>query len=117
MSWGYDGEYFGISVRDPFGKFASETIMKYLSTQRQLNEIVASQSGGLGMKFIFERAHHVVANVKKEQVTEVIALLKFTSRMLEFEKQKKSFYFFGSNNQRIDGDSLIPKQQKRMKSN
>ena len=95
MSWGYDGEYFGISVRDPFGKFNVETIMTYLSAQRDLDQIIMDSSAGLGIKFIFDRAHQVVANVRSEKVTEVIAMLKFSSRMLEFENQKKSFYFFG----------------------
>ncbi|MGZ3721999.1 MAG: hypothetical protein ACXVA9_03650 [Bdellovibrionales bacterium] len=95
MSWGYDGEYFGISVRDPFGRFNSETIMKYLSTRQELSQILSAESAGLGLKFIFEKAHQVVTNVKSEKVTEVIALVKFLNRMLEFENQKKSFYFFG----------------------
>lgn len=95
VSWGYDGEYFGISVRDPFGKFTSETILKYLSSQRQVEDIVSADSGGLGLKFIFDRAHQVVTNVTKGQVTEVIALVRLANRMLEFESQKKSFFFFG----------------------
>lgn len=95
MSFGYDGEYFGISVRDPFGKFTSETIMKYLSMRHETNRITMDASGGLGLKFIFEKAHQVVTNVKDEQVTEVIALVKLVNRMLEFDLQKKSFFFFG----------------------
>jgi len=95
ISWGYDGEFFGVSVRDPFGKFQSETILKYLGQRRNLEDLVADKSGGLGLKFIFEKAHQVIANVQSEQVTEVIALVKFASRLREFEEQKKSFYFFG----------------------
>jgi hypothetical protein len=95
MSWGYDGEYFGVSVRDPFGKFNSETIMSYLSAPTQSGRIHESKSAGLGLKLIFEKAHQVVTNVKHEQVTEVIALVKFVNRMLEFDNQKKSFFFFG----------------------
>jgi hypothetical protein len=102
MSWGYDGEYFGIAVRDPFGKFNSGTIMKYLSAQRTLNQVVSSESGGLGLKFIFEKAHQVVANVKNERVTEVIALMKLVSRRLDFEREKKSFYFFDDSKTRVD---------------
>jgi hypothetical protein len=94
MSWGFDGEFFGIAVRDPFGKFDSNTIMKYLSTQKSLEQVITGESGGLGLKFIFEKAHQIVANVRNERVTEVIALMRFVNRMLEFEKQKKSFYFF-----------------------
>jgi hypothetical protein len=95
VSWGYDGEYFGISVRDPFGKFQSETILKYLGQSRSFTDLTTSKSGGLGLKLIFEKAHQVIANVQHEQVTEVIALVKFANRLREFEEQKKSFYYFG----------------------
>lgn len=94
MAWGYDGDYFGISVRDPFGKFNSETVMRYLSNWQTLKDIGNIKTGGLGVKLIFEKAHKVVTNVKSEKVTEVIALIKFAQRMTEFENQKKSFYFF-----------------------
>ncbi len=96
MSFGYDGDYFGVSVRDPFGQFNPDTIMSYLATNRESGGIAKSKSAGLGLKFIFEKAHQIVANVKEERATEVIALVRFSSRLLEFEKQKKSFYFFDS---------------------
>jgi len=95
VEWGYDGEYFGVSVRDPFGKFSSNTIMSYLATQKRMGELLVSPSAGLGLKFIFERAHQVIANVKQEQVTEVMVLVKFVNRMRDFEQEKKSFYYFG----------------------
>lgn len=100
MSWGYDGEYFGISVCDPFGKFPFETIMNYVSSQRRIDQLAPNESGGIGLKFIFEKAHSVITNVKNEKVTEVIALVRFGNRILEFEKQKKSFYYFGDNDSR-----------------
>lgn len=95
LSWGYDGEYFGVAVRDPFGRFSSNTIMSYVSSQRKLESIAEASSAGLGLKFIFERAHQIIANVQHEHVTEMIALVRFGNRMLEYENTKKSFYFFG----------------------
>lgn len=95
ISWGYDGEYFGVSVMDPFGRFTSDTIMNFVSSQRSAESIAHSPSAGLGLKFIFDKAHQVITNVKKEKATEVIALVKFNARILDFETQKKSFYYFG----------------------
>lgn len=95
VAWGYDGEYFGISVRDPFGNFKCETVMNYLSARPKAESLSESSSAGLGLKLIFDRAHQIVTNVQREQVTEVIALVKFGARMIEFEQQSKSFYFFG----------------------
>lgn len=94
VSFGYDGEFFGVSVRDPFGSFTSDTILKYLAASKETGKIVSADSGGLGLRFIFEKAHQVVTNVKSEKVTEVIALVKFPGRIMDFESQKKSFYFF-----------------------
>lgn len=94
ISWGYDGEYFGVSVKDPFGRFSSDTIMNHVSSQRAMESIAQSTSAGLGLKFIFDKAHQVITNVQKDQVTEVIALVKFSTRMLDFEARKKSFYYF-----------------------
>lgn len=94
VSWGYDGEYFGVSVRDPFGKFTCDTIMRYLASQKADETITLQPSAGIGLKLIFEKAHKVITNVQKESVTEVIVLVRFESRMLEFERRKKSFYYF-----------------------
>lgn len=94
LAWGYDGEYFGVSVRDPFGQFSYETIMQYVASQRKRDAIAASHSAGLGLKIIFDKAHKVIANVSRGKVTEVIVLLRFETRMLEFERRKKSFYYF-----------------------
>lgn len=96
IAWGYDGEFFGVSVRDPFGKFACETILKYVAAQRTKDHMLEATSGGLGLKLIFEKAHKVITNVQRESATEVIALVRFDARMLEFERRKKSFYYFGN---------------------
>jgi hypothetical protein len=94
LSWGYDGEYFGVGVRDPFGQFDLDTIMKYISSQAKVENILPGKSAGLGLKVIFDRAHQIITNVQKRKVTEVIAVVKFENRLLDFEKTKKSFFYF-----------------------
>jgi hypothetical protein len=94
LSWGFDGECFGVCVRDPFGQFNLGTIMKYISAQAEMENIVAAQSAGLGLKVILDRAHQLITNVQKKKVTEVIAIVKFENRLLDFEKTRKSFFYF-----------------------
>ena len=93
VSWGYDGEYFGVSVRDPFGRFTPESILNCLALQKNMDH-GADSGASLGLKLIFDKAHQVIANVRREKMTEVIALVRLASRMAEFERQSKSFYFF-----------------------
>lgn len=76
LTWAYDGEYFGVSVRDHFGQFTLESIMERVASSSELSTIVTSKSAGLGQKLIFERAHQIVTNVKEGKVTEVIAVVK-----------------------------------------
>lgn len=95
MAWGYDGEYFGVSVRDPFGQLPCETILNYVSAIRERGKVTSELSGGLGLKLIFEKAHQVITNVKNARITEVIALIRLETRMLEYERRQRSFYYFG----------------------
>jgi hypothetical protein len=94
LAYGYDGDLFGVSVKDPFGVFTKDTVLQYLSAQRSLQSVTSGASGGLGIRFVFERAHHVIANVKKEVATEIISLIQFDSRLSNFDKKQRSFYFF-----------------------
>ncbi|MGE0763912.1 MAG: hypothetical protein AB7N80_11590 [Bdellovibrionales bacterium] len=98
LSWGYDGEYFGVSVRDMFGQFSVESIMQHLSMKPEFENIVQSKSAGLGQKLVVERAHQIITNVQVKKITEVIAIVKFENRLLDYERTKKSFFYFTEGN-------------------
>ncbi len=101
VAWGFDGEVFGVSVKDYFGKFNRETVMQYISAQRHFDDVTGNSSAGLGLKLILERTHNLITNVEVERTTEVLALVRFDARNRKFEKRKKSVYYFSVNTKKI----------------
>jgi hypothetical protein len=94
MSYAFDGETFGVSVSDRFGSLTREKILEYLNDVTVTEPVSERESGGLGLKVIFDRLHRFVVNVTPGDVTEAICLLKFDSRIKDFEKRLRSFYYF-----------------------
>ena len=92
--WGYDGEFFGVSVVDPFGCLQRETILSYLLRKQKLEDASKRTSGGMGFQLIFERLHRLVINVTPQKYTEVICLLAFEKRMRDFNKKPRVFHYF-----------------------
>lgn len=94
VKWAFDGEQFGLSVCDRFGRLKKETILRYLDTTLDLGSVEARKSGGLGIKFVFERLHQFVVNVHTDLMTEVICLLRFERRLKDFDARPRSFHYF-----------------------
>lgn len=94
LSYAFDGETFGVSVCDRFGSLTREKILEYLNEVTVTEPVSERESGGLGLKVIFDRLHRFVVNVTPGDVTEAICLLKFDSRIRDFEKRLRSFYYF-----------------------
>ncbi len=94
MKWGFDGEVFGISVRDPFGTLSKKTVMQYLDDQQKTESMGKRNSGGLGIKLIFERLHHFIVNVNPGKMTEIVCLMRFEKRFKDFDSRLRSFHYF-----------------------
>ncbi|MFZ9521543.1 MAG: hypothetical protein ACO3A4_13795 [Silvanigrellaceae bacterium] len=94
VRWAFDGEQFGLSVNDRFGRLKKETILQYLDTTLDLGDVDGRRSGGLGIKFVFERLHQFVVNVHSDLMTEVICLLRFERRLKDFDARPRSFHYF-----------------------
>lgn len=94
VKWAFDGEQFGLSVCDRFGRLQKETILRYLDTTLDLGDVEARKSGGLGIKFVFERLHQFVVNVHSDLMTEVVCLLRFERRLKDFDARPRSFHYF-----------------------
>jgi hypothetical protein len=94
VKWAFDGEQFGLSVTDRFGRLKKETILRYLDTTLDLGDVERRKSGGLGIKFVFERLHQFVVNVHSDLMTEVICLLRFERRLKDFDARPRSFHYF-----------------------
>lgn len=94
VRWAFDGELFGLSVTDRFGRLKKETILNYLDTTLDLGSVDNRESGGLGIKFVFERLHQFVVNVHTDLMTEVVCLLRFERRLKDFDARPRSFHYF-----------------------
>lgn len=94
VCWGFDGDYFGLSVTDPFGDLSRETILQYLDSNRKLGGVATLVSGGLGIKMVFERTHQLVVNVLSGHLTEVICVTKFENRLRNLKDTKQSIFYF-----------------------
>jgi hypothetical protein len=97
VRWGYDGDTFGFSVSDPFGRLERSDIVHSMCSPSGMDVILGQKSAGLGLKIVREKSHHLIYNVIPGSTTEVIGLLRFDSRLLDFERRPKSVrYYFGS---------------------
>lgn len=96
IRWGFDGDLFGISVTDPFGRLQKETILKYLDESYTKKDIHLQKSAGIGLKVVFERLHQLIVHVTPGKQTEIICLLRFDKRFRDFESRLRSFHYFAS---------------------
>ncbi len=95
VRWGFDGDRFGYSVSDPFGTLEKESIIRHLlGGEVELGAFAERKSGGLGMKRVFERSHHVVAAVRKGALTELQCFFRFERRLRDFQAVPKSLHYF-----------------------
>ncbi|NBO38237.1 hypothetical protein EBU99_06615 [bacterium] len=94
VKWAFDGEQFALSVSDRFGRLKKDTILRYLDTTLDLGDVDGRKSGGLGIKFVFERLHQFVVNVHSDLMTEVVCLLRFERRLKDFDARPRSFHYF-----------------------
>ena len=94
LKWGFNGNQFGISVTDFFGRIEKDTILKFLDKDFTTQDLELQKSAGLGLKIVFERLHHLVVSVHPSVKTEVICLLRFDKRLRDFESRIRSFHFF-----------------------
>ena len=95
ISWGFDGEYFGVSVVDPFGRLHKDTVLYYINDKtRKLDDVNLRKSGGIGLRMSVDRLHKMVFNIHENKFTEVICLIRFERKLVDFRKIPKSLHFF-----------------------
>lgn len=95
VRWAFDGDLFGCAVCDPFGRLEKASIVRHLTAETaDLGPFLERKSGGLGIKRIFERSHHVVASVRRGVLTEIQCFMRFEKRLRDFQKVPKSLHYF-----------------------
>ncbi len=97
VSWGFDGKYFGFSVVDRFGLLERNIVLNYLDKTLPKESVLLRSSGGMGLRFVFERVSHLHVNVSPSRQTEIVGLLCFEKRLRDIDSQMRSFSFFKSN--------------------
>jgi len=99
VRWAFDGDLFGYSVSDPFGRLERASIVRHLTAgDTELGEFLERKSGGLGIKRVFERSHHMVAAVRRDVLTEIQCFMRFEKRLRDFQAIPKSLHYF------VEGD-------------
>jgi hypothetical protein len=86
VSFGCDGRFLGLSVRDAFGSLQRQTILDHLNRAVTYSgtPLTDTQRGaGLGLYFILNSVSRFVCNIEPERATEVICLfdLRKTGRL------------------------------------
>ncbi len=92
-----DGRKLGISVRDPFGSLATETVVAYLGKCfRKGSDQVDDKEGGagLGLYYLFETLSQFIINVHPGRRTELIGVIDIRGRYRDFSERPKSFNVF-----------------------
>ncbi len=93
-----DGLLLAVSVEDPFGAFARETILEYLQScyMGQAGSLNQEKGGaGRGIFQIIETADLVVFNVKPKIRTEVIAIFNMEGSKAKTDRTTSLHYFYG----------------------
>src|SRR5262249_13603126 len=94
--YGCDGLFFGMSVRDPFGRIDRNTILEYLGAcirGEEPEQHANKGGGGHGLFIIFRSANLTVFNVEKGRATEVIALFDLDPKPTGGQKRSAFHYF------------------------
>jgi hypothetical protein len=99
LSFGCDGRYFAVAVRDTFGELRKSNILDHLERARAEGGMPrvgdeAGGGGGLGLYFIFNSASRFIANVQPGQATEVICLFDLRGGARDFHYRAKSLSVF-----------------------
>lgn len=94
VEWRYDGDYFGLSIKDGFGALGQETVLRYLTRVFPAVIDETRLTAGLGLKYIYEKVEKLVVNVHPNHQTEVICLMSVDYHGRRRGACSKSFHYF-----------------------
>jgi hypothetical protein len=101
LSYGCDGDLFAVSVKDPFGKLAKETLLQYIKKIHRRHEgagLIDVKKGGAGLGFfkILYSSHALICNVEKDKFSEIMAVIDLREYLRDFDITPRSIHYFGS---------------------
>jgi len=96
LTYAFDGSYFAVAQRDPFGALSRETVVTYL--ERCLKQTPDQQPGaggaGMGLFRVYRALSKLTFNIRPGELTEVIGLIDLRQSIKSFKQQPKSLHFF-----------------------
>ena len=94
IKWGFDGEVFGLLISDPFGTLSKNSVLQFLYGKNKSKIHTVGNNFELAVQLIYERLHHYIVHVKNGEKSEIICLLRFDKRFIDFDNRLRSFHFF-----------------------
>lgn len=93
ISWGFDGDKIGISIKDTFGRLTKESFFDCLNFDPQ-HKKSDRLDGKRNIEFALRRGNRFVVNTALDGTAEIICLMSLTKRMREQERQVKTIAFY-----------------------
>jgi len=96
LTYAFDGSYFGVAQRDPFGALTRETVVTYLDRclKRTPDQQPGAGGAGMGLFRVYGALSKVIFNIRPGELTEVIGLIDLRQSIKRFKLQPKSLHFF-----------------------
>jgi hypothetical protein len=83
-----------LSVRDQFGTFKKDSMLRYASGLNQSESISDRQSGGMGLRLSIDSSSQMLVQVEDSKFTEMISVINIYPSIKEFKQKLKSLLCF-----------------------
>lgn len=96
LTYAFDGGYFAVALRDPFGALTRETVVTYLDRclKRTPDQLPGAGGAGMGLFRVYRALSKLIFNIRPGERTEVIGLIDLRQSIKRFKQQPKSLHFF-----------------------
>ncbi|MFH2004963.1 MAG: hypothetical protein ABI333_00120 [bacterium] len=96
LTYAFDGTYFAVALRDPFGALSRETVVSYLHRclKQTPDQLPGAGGAGMGLFRTYRALSKLVINIRPGALTEVIGLIDLRLSIKQFKQQPKSLHLF-----------------------
>ncbi len=96
LTFAFDGRYFAVAQRDPFGALTRETVVTYLERclKRTPDQLPGAGGAGMGLFRVYRVLSKLIFNIRPGELTEVIGLIDLRQSIKSLLTQPKSLHFF-----------------------
>ncbi len=97
LQWGYDQQFFAVSITDPHGSLNWYTVVKYLyKCYIHRNSMIdyTTAGAGVGLYKISKSLNSLIFNVSPGKQTEAVGIIDYTLKTRDFKYYNRNFHFF-----------------------